>query len=472
MGMPHRTVKAASRIMDGALGAALSALLLFGCVTAAVAQDAPPLDVPIAGPLVPGDALRAGDWLLYPTLRAYSGYSDNLLQSPVSPVSTLFFGLDPGLIAEWSNGIHSTTVYGNADLRDYLMAGELNAFDDKVGVVQRYSPLPDLVFKVQGDYTHSTWGTGLINAIPGQIASPGTSTLPNGNTVLPNGTVVSPTGQTVGQLPPGFSVANPTTIVNPNDTLTGTASVEKILNGGFIGLTGTIARTEYQNVTLDPNFTVGTFNGTGSFALGPLFYIYSNGQLAVYATQFTTGPIGQSAYRAVGGLGTRQIGSFAASAYFGEQGSDVQNSGTAGGNVYGGRFNYYATPDLTFTLGYDATTNISSQTGTSNLALNLPTQSPLVIPIGASTQISDYTLQVSYTISPQWSVFGNFGYLQTEFLGSSQFEDAWLADFVLKYSMTRELTLSWEYQFSSIVSNIPVTSSKRNAVVMSATYNF
>ena len=99
--------------------------------------------------------------------------------------------------------------------------------------------------------------------------------------------------------------------------------MEKILNGGFIGLTGTIARTEYQNVTLDPNFTVGTFNGTGSFALGPLFYIYSNGQLAVYATQFTTGPIGQSAYRAVGGLGTRQIGSFAASAYFGEQGSDA-----------------------------------------------------------------------------------------------------------------------------------------------------
>jgi Putative beta-barrel porin 2 len=472
MGMQPSTVKAAGRIIDGALSAALSAVLLFGCATAAFTQEAPPLDAPIASPLVPGDAMRAGEWLLYPTLRGYAGYSDNLLQSPVNPVSTGFFGLDPGMIAEWGNGIHSTTVYGNADLRDYPSANELNAFDDKVGVVQRYSPLPDWVFKIQGDYTHSTWATGLINAIPGVFASPGTSTLANGNIILPNGTIVSPTGQTVGQLPPGLNVANPTTVVNPNDTLTGTAAIEKILNNGFIGLTGGIARTEYQNVTLDPDYTVGTFNGTVSYGLGPLFYIYSNGSLAVYSTQFTTGTIGQSAYRAVGGIGTRQIGSFAGSAYFGQQGSDVQNSGTAGGSVYGGRLLYYATPDLTFTLGFDETINNSSQTGTTNLALTLPTQSVLVIPISASTQISDYTLRASYTISPQWSVFGNFGYLHTEFLGSSQFEDAWLADAVLRYSMTRELTLAWEYQFSSIVSNIPVTSSKRNAAVMSATYKF
>ena len=85
MGSLHRSARAAGRVVDGALRIALSTLLLIGCVTVASAQEPPPLDVPPSGVLVPGDALRAGDWLLYPSLRTFSAYSDNLLQSPVSP---------------------------------------------------------------------------------------------------------------------------------------------------------------------------------------------------------------------------------------------------------------------------------------------------------------------------------------------------------------------------------------------------
>jgi hypothetical protein len=459
----HGAAKLLGRLVAAGLLVTVSAQSLLGLSTAALAQEAPPLDVPPSGVLTKGDDLTAGDWTLYPSIGVFSSYSDNLFQSPVSPISTWTFGIDPALVAEWSNGIHSTTLYGNAEGRGYPTEGELNAFDDRAGWVQKYSPLPDLSFTIQGDYAHNTLATQLISAIP-SFTAPGTNVLPNGNTVLPNGNIVSPTGQVVGQVAPTLGAANSTTLINPNDQFTATASVDKILNGGFIGMNAGISRTEYQNTNLEPDFTVKTIGGRGEFSLGPMVYFYSNGQLALYETQ--------SYFSARGGIGTRQIGLFSASGYFGRQGSEEQNSGSAGGNIYGGKLSYFPTPDMTFNIGFDEIINISSETGTSNLAINLPTPTPLVIPIGASTQISSYSLQAAYTISDQWSIFGNFGYVRTDYIGSTGFENAWLADGVLRYAMTRDITLEWEYQYSDIVSNLPLTSAKRNYAIMRATHKF
>jgi hypothetical protein len=434
-------VKRLGRFVAAGLFAMLSAQSLLGCPTAASAQEAPPLDVPSSGVLTkPDDARTAGDWLLYPTIGVYSSYSDNLFQSPVNPISTWLFGIDPSLRAVWTNGIHTTEIFGSADARGYTPDSELDAFDDHVGILQKYSPLPDLTFGIQGDYAHNTLATQLINALPGSITVPGTTTTP----VL--------------------AVANSTTLINPNNQFAATASVDKILNGGLIGLNAGVSRTEYQNTSLEPDFTVKTIGGRGEFSLGPMVYFYSNGQLALYETE--------SYFSARGGIGTRQIGLFSASAYFGQQGSEIQNSGSAGGNIYGGKLSYLPTPDLTFNVAFDEIINISSETGTSNLAINLPTPTALVIPIGASTQISSYSLQAAYTISDQWSIFGNFGYARTDYIGNSGFENAWLADGVLRYAMTRDITLEWEYQYSSIVSNLPLTSSKRDYAVMRATHKF
>ena len=73
-------------------------------------------------------------------------------------------------------------------------------------------------------------------------------------------------------------------------------------------------------------------------------------------------------YRAVAGLGTRQIGLFRASAYFGHQGSDSEGSPWAGGNVYGASLSYYPTPVWTITGSVDRTINhASNQAAPSNL---------------------------------------------------------------------------------------------------------
>ena len=97
------------------LRAPISAIFLFGWLAAASAQE-PPLDVPKTARLTkPTDVLAVDDWLLYPALRVFSVYSDNFFLSPTTPISALGFGITPSLTAEWTNGIHTTTIYGNAE---------------------------------------------------------------------------------------------------------------------------------------------------------------------------------------------------------------------------------------------------------------------------------------------------------------------------------------------------------------------
>ena len=59
-----------------------------------------------------------------------------------------------------------------------------------------------------------------------------------------------------------------------------------------------------------------------------------------------------------------------------------------------------------------------------------------------------------------------------DYIDSRRYENAWLADVVLSYKMTRKLTLSWEYQFTAIDSNIPLTSLERHYFETSAIYKF
>ncbi|MHB8885738.1 MAG: hypothetical protein ACYC5H_11810 [Methylovirgula sp.] len=434
----------------------------------------PPLNPP-GGSLVlgkPADAVAADGWLFYPTVRLFSLYSDNLFQSPIYPIAAFGLGLSPGLVAEWSNGIHKTTLYANAEGREYPNQNEINALDYQAGFVEQYEALRDLIFRVQGDYTHKTISPSLTSAIPGAVSSPTSTVLPNGNILLPNGTILSPSGQTVGSENPAL-VVNGTSVVNPYDQFTGTASVDKYFNRGIVSLSGSFARTNYQTPTpLQPNFTIGTFSGNGAFWLTPIFYAYSNGTFADSSIYSTT------SFRAVGGLGFRLNRFFGGAAYFGRQGS--QSSGTAGGDVFaaagdvfGASLSYNPTTDLALRAAVDETINIASQPGIQTpLAQALPTPSPLLIPIGASTGITAFSWSANYTISPQWTASGTFGYTRVEYFGSIRLDNAWLADTMLIYSMRKNLTLNLEYQFAAIISNAALATTKSNYITIGALYKF
>jgi predicted porin len=43
---------------------------------------------------------------------------------------------------------------------------------------------------------------------------------------------------------------------------------------------------------------------------------------------------------------------------------------------------------------------------------------------------------------------------------------------VFQYKLTPRMTLNWQYQYSSIISNAPLNSSRQNFVSMGATYKF
>jgi hypothetical protein len=408
--------------------------------------------------------------VLFPSIRTYSLYSDNFFQSSTAPISALGFGASPSLTAQWSNGIHTTTLYGNIDREIFPADKALNTFDQQATATQRYSPLPDLTFTALGDFTHKTISSSLTNSIPSAIVTPTPTpiVLPNGNTELPNGTIVSPTGQILGNVNRPLS-ANGTMAINPYDQFTGTALVNKIFNGGILTLSASTARTDYTNPGT-PGFSTDSFSENGAFWLGPVLYAYSSGS---FARTFDAAPNPNStAYRVVGGIGTRLLGLWRGSVYFGHQGSEVQASGPAGGDVYGGAISYYPTPDWTVSAAIDETINVSSQVTASTQALTIPVPIPLQIPLSASTRITASSLRASYAISPQWTTSGSLSYAKVQYINSSQFDNTWSADATLIYDMWRNMTLAWEYQYANISSNVPFTSSKRNYISMSAAYKF
>jgi hypothetical protein len=422
-------------------------------------------------------AIPIGGWLLYPSIRVYSLYSDNLFLSPTAPIKALGLGTSPSLTAQWTNGIHTTTLYANFDTEDFPTDNTINTFNREATVTQKYAPLPDLTFTVLGDYTHQTISSGLTNSIPNTISNPPSTPtrLANGDIALPNGQIVSPSGQIVGQTSPVVAY-NGITLVNPYDQYTGTATVSKIFNRGILTLSGSLADTNYETPqgtgpAAFTSFTTKTFTETGAFWLGPVLYAYSNGAFSLRANNEGANA-NSDAYRVVGGIGTRQFGEFRSSLYFGYQGSEVQNSGTAGGEVYGGKISYYPTPAWTLTATIDETINISSQTSASSQALTLPANTPIQIPLSSSTRIINTSVEALYTISPQWRAAGTFGYTRTEYIDSPRLDGAWLADLTLNYDIWRNMTLTWEYQYTSIVSNAALTSAQRSLFTMSANYRF
>jgi Putative beta-barrel porin 2 len=441
------------------LRAALGTFFLLGCITVAAAQQQPP-EIPLSNVLTtPSDVLSYNGWLFYPEITAYAVGTDNLFQTSTSPIGVGGAGYKPKLITEWTDGIHTTTLYGNLDQRFYPSRSDLNTFDRNGGFIQQYSPLPDLNFKLQGDYTHVT-NTGVVGAIPGTLVSAGSPS---------PGVQANPT----------LTVQATGVSVNPTDTWSAAASVQKLFNHGVVNLTGTLAQTTYTDQSTQilagtPNYTQETFAGNGATWLGPLFYLFSDGTYSAHnAAQINASPGDNSiAYRARGGIATRQEALFSAAAYYGYQGSNDEFAGRAGGEIYGGSLSYYPTAQLSFTAAIDETINKATAGGVSNLALSLPTSTAAVVTTSSSTKITAPTLQVAYHITDQWATFGTFGLAHIDFIGSSQIENAWLADVVLRYDMSRSWTFSWEYQYTAIISNVPLSSSTRNYVYTAATYKF
>lgn len=458
-------------LRDFGAPAIILALFVWGELQPARAQQ-PPLTIPNGGPPPLGpNAIPFNGWQLYPELDTFAQYSDNYFLSPLTKISGWSFGLSPSLTAEWSNGIHTTTLYGEFTHVAYPTNDEVTTNDGEATVTQQYAPLRDLNFTFLADYTHHTLATALTSAIPSPIASTASSVLPNGDTVLPNGTIVNSSGQVVGQVAPS-PTASALSVVNPYDALTATSKIQKLFPDGVATLGASFTDQSYEEqASTTQDFSARTFTEDASFWLGPVLYAYSDGQFS--ARSNTSPNPNTDAYRIIGGLGTRQFGLLRASAYLGYQGS--QNSGfpSAGGNVYGGALTYYPTPLWTVGANLDVTVNLApSGAPPSSLALTIPISTPLQVSIGTSSQTTTASLSSLYQISQSWTTNAAFGYSNVQYIGNSTWEDTWFGVATLRYDIRRDLTITWEYQYSTIISNIPLTNASRNFLSMSASYKF
>ena len=466
----------AKPLMGRLLRGAVLAVLLLVVYSGTVYAQEPPLNVPGTGRLTkPSDVISLGGWLLYPQVRGFGLRSDNLFQSTVNPISTWGYGIAPSISAEYSNGIHTTTVYGDLERRWYPQHADVDTFDYHGGVTQRYSPLRDLIFSISEDFSHRTNSSPLINGIPGQLAPPTTFTLPNGTTVLPNGNIIDASGNVVGQTSPALRVVPANNLLtNPFDQLTTTATAEKYLNRGLLRVSGSVARTEYVSNEITPNFLSKSMHAYLGFWLGPLLYAYSDASMGWI--NFSSSPLqagyGTSSYRAVAGLGTARLGLFRVVGYAGHQGSQLQ-VGTAGGDVYGGRVSYDPLPYWTFGASVEELINVASQNAFDpNIALTNPTPTPAIVSSSSSTRTTSSFFDTSYSIAREWALTGRLGYTKIEFVDSPRVDNAWLGDVTLRYDIIRNLSAVWEYQYSSIVSNQPGISSHRNLYQASLTYKF
>ena len=177
------------------------------------------------------------------------------------------FEIKPSLLADFNTGIYETSIYGNIDSKIYPTLDSSNdTFNRQAGILQKYSPLPDLLFTAQGNYAHSTNATVLLNSttpaatsIPSPIVSPANPALPGAAGV----------------------VANAQTVVDPNDTYTATASVYKEFNRAYAVFGGSISDATFET-TPSSNYNLAAYYGAGGIWFSPLFYAFANGAQSFY----------------------------------------------------------------------------------------------------------------------------------------------------------------------------------------------
>ena len=168
--------------------------------------------------------------------------------------------------------------------------------------------MPDLLFTAQGNYTHSTNATVLLNSttpaatsIPSPIISPANPALPGAAGV----------------------VANAQTVVDPNDSYTATASVYKEFNRAYAIFGGSISDTTFET-TPSSNYNLAAYYGAGGIWFSPLLYAFANGAQSFYAPAVG---LSSASYFSKSGIGSDRIGFFQGSIYAGEQATIVADNG-------------------------------------------------------------------------------------------------------------------------------------------------
>ena len=422
-------------------------------------------------------------WMLYPSVFAGVVFNDNIYSTASNRRSGFGVRLRPSFQAERDIGIHKTSVYANADIQiypghkqgyslfpTYQILKDPTNITGRVGFSHFYTPLPDLTFTLQADYTRSQggglfsggFGAGApVSSISGATAFSNNGVFSNQFTgLLTAEKKVGERGFVQGKLGAQYIFYDALPFDRWLNTLAGVASVAA------------------NNVSRGLNYTAAVRAG---YWVTPQLYAFvePSGDFRRYPNSVSD----TNGYRLVAGLGSDLISLFRGEVYGGYQ-RQISASGvfgSASSPAFGGRLYYYPTPRLTFSLQADQ-------------SFTAPAARPLLffgMPIGyapsATSRTTQVKGQVDYAIMPYWTTYARLGWGITKSSGvyaanafvSPYSTTLWNAGWGMNYTFWRNVAVTLEYQFSkSIPSNSSLvnwwapTTVTQNMVSAGLTYRY
>ena len=392
-------------------------------------------DDPFMKPTREYGALPIGDWMLYPSLFVGGLYDSNASQSPGRGSGSFGGRIVPSLLAEATDGINKSTFYGTLDGRAYTgaLASAYDTISARTGFIQQYRPTADWAATAQGDFTRqrdlfSTFG------------------IDNSVTTLNTTSVgLSPT-------------VNPITY----DQYSASASVQKTFGEIFLNVGASAVDIVYDKVGgASPSPDGATYTGVGRAGLWvtPNLYVYTEGSLD--RRNYTTSEFNSSGYRAVGGVGSDQIGLFKGELFGGYQLEeyDFAALGSVASSVFGGSIYYYPLPELTLRASL-------------NQSLGVSLLSALRGTLGTSTKADTALFQATYALAKEWNASARFGYIHTGYTDVSRIDNAWTAGVSIAYSVWYNLGITLDYQYVQLASTAALQSFTRNVVTLGLTYKY
>jgi hypothetical protein len=399
---------------------------------------------PLFAPTREYSALPLGGWLVYPSMFVGALWDSNPTQSPANKPSSPGGRFAPSLLAEASDGINKTTLYGMGDFRGYTdqAVSGTDTLAARAGVIQRYQPTIDWVVTAQADYARQR---DLLSAFG----------IDNSVTTL-NTTAV-------GLSPIANSAAY--------NQYSATGSLQKNFGQAFVIASGSVVDITYDNSvpgTTLPSGTTYTGGGRAGFWFTPFLYAYGEGT-ADQRHYSSTSELDSSGYRVVGGIGTDQIGLFKGELFGGYQAEDYSFAplNNNSGAVFGGSIYYSPLPYVTVKGSVNETLGVA-------LLTPMPGVPGTVVPaaLGTSTKADTALIQASYALAREWSATGRFGYVRTSYTDVVRADNAWVAGVTLTYSVWLNFGITLDYQYLQLASNVPLQSFTRDVVTLGATYRY
>jgi hypothetical protein len=230
----------------------------------------------------------------------------------------------------------------------------------------------------------------------------------------------------------------------------------------FFNLGGSAVDIVYDNAgPTAPSPDGVTYTGVGRAGLWftPALYLYAEGSLD--HRSYSSGQLNSSGYRAVGGIGSDQIGLFKGELFGGYQVEqfDFAPLGSVASSVFGGSIYYYPLPELTLR-------------GSVNQSLGVSLLAQLPGTLGTSTKADTALLQATYSLAKEWNVGARFGYIRTTYTDVSRIDNAWTAGATISYSVWQNLGITLDYQYVQLASTAPLQSFTRNVVTLGLTYKY